>query len=776
MASLAVKVLGDAASLKAALANADAIVTQTTDKMVKLSKSFDGSKLLSNADAMTRAVNDLGGAAILTEKEAGKVNAQLQAAIDKAAKLGQESPSHILALRDATAQVEKPMSAVDSLMGMIGPKIIATFSIGAIVGFVSSLVESASHVQDLSNKMGVSTDAAQKWEYAVKLSGGTIDDVSRAMIAMQKNLDGGGASVVAALKTAGIAFADIKDLNPEQSFNAITEAIKGIEDPMTQARIATELFDKAGATMLPAIRDGFKEIGDQAPIMSKDTIEAFDMIGDAWTTTTAWIKSQTAEFITKPFRDWKNLITDIKQDLSDLGTVPVPALFKIEMPKFGATGKELDALAEASEKLREETEKDVSKWEAYNAELQKHVDILTGKALASKVKELTTEVIAAGKQGGITAFEMKELGKQTSKLFDEGAKLTPELHKIWVEHISLQLQTRTTTTLTSGLVTQIKNLGTSAKLEAVPSLAAMTTEINKHLILGPQAITMLGELGTKIETLPLPPPLPTTMWTGFGEEASRVLGEVERGVAGHVVSLIGHASHWKSASAEIWGEIKDGIFSVLTEILVRFEKAFIGGLINLITGAKGGFSGAFAGLFGGLFGGGAAAGSIGTTIGITAPGAAAGGTAGGSVGGSVLPYLAPIAAVVGAGWIVSEMIRGERSSEWDTGISQEEYDRRYPMGPTPDQLNSDEWRAANGYAGGTRNLDYQNFGTASPTWLHRDEAVIPRGGGHRLAGEIAASMGSGGGRQIIQLVVGARVLAEVVYPELDGAGRRLGYT
>jgi hypothetical protein len=49
-----------------------------------------------------------------------------------------------------------------------------------------------------------------------------------------------------------------------------------------------------------------------------------------------------------------------------------------------------------------------------------------------------------------------------------------------------------------------------------------------------------------------------------------------------------------------------------------------------------------------------------------------------------------------------------------------------------------------GFATGTPNFDFANFGKATPTFLHRKEAVIPQGGGHQLAGEIATSMGGGG--------------------------------
>jgi len=49
-----------------------------------------------------------------------------------------------------------------------------------------------------------------------------------------------------------------------------------------------------------------------------------------------------------------------------------------------------------------------------------------------------------------------------------------------------------------------------------------------------------------------------------------------------------------------------------------------------------------------------------------------------------------------------------------------------------------------GHRTGTPGLDFKNFGTETRTTLHGQEAVIPRGKGHVLAGEIAGAMPGNG--------------------------------
>ena len=55
-----------------------------------------------------------------------------------------------------------------------------------------------------------------------------------------------------------------------------------------------------------------------------------------------------------------------------------------------------------------------------------------------------------------------------------------------------------------------------------------------------------------------------------------------------------------------------------------------------------------------------------------------------------------------------------------------------------------------GFREGTENLDFEDFGPGTQAFLHRREAVIPEGGGHRLGGEIAGELArrQGGLREI----------------------------
>jgi hypothetical protein len=72
----------------------------------------------------------------------------------------------------------------------------------------------------------------------------------------------------------------------------------------------------------------------------------------------------------------------------------------------------------------------------------------------------------------------------------------------------------------------------------------------------------------------------------------------------------------------------------------------------------------------------------------------------------------------------------------------------------PDNMPSEPPDTDPGYASGTPGLGFVNFGARRPTWLHGDEAVIPRGKVGDLAAQLAAAMGGGGGDSEIHVYIG----------------------
>jgi hypothetical protein len=335
------------------------------DRLNRATNAFQGNRIASQATIAVEAMNRIGGAAKLTDDEQAKVNKTLNEAIEKYQRLGKVAPDAWLeaerATRKADEETKKIPSSLDkiasSLKGIAGTIGLA-FTADALIGFVGGVFSAAGQINDLSDKLGISAEAVQKFKYAADQSGASIETVDRALFEMNKRLGDGDKSTIAMLDLIGVKFDEVREMNPEQAFVEIAEAVRRIEDPMLQAKVATELFGKAGAELLPAIKAGIKEVGDQASTMSNDTIKALADAEDAWgrlkdkvVIVTGTIIGTTLNAIQMITSGWKEFFTFVEQAIK-IG----PAAAAVAMSNLQAIRNDM-ARMEGEEQERAERRK-----------------------------------------------------------------------------------------------------------------------------------------------------------------------------------------------------------------------------------------------------------------------------------------------------------------------------------------------------------------------------------------------------------------------------------
>ena len=201
-------------------------------------------------------------------------------------------------------------STLTKAAGMMG----VAFSVNAVKNFAIGVIDAGAAIGDMAVKLSVSAEAVQRWKYAAEQSGTTIDVVEKSIAIMNRTLAEGNKSTVAALDAAGLSFQEIRNMAPEEAFNAITEAVGKIEDPMVRAKVATVLFGRAGQDMLPAMIAGFKKVGDEVTVMSDDTIARLKAAQDAWAKLATQVTIHTGTMIAETFRmtgSWKDFMLGV---------------------------------------------------------------------------------------------------------------------------------------------------------------------------------------------------------------------------------------------------------------------------------------------------------------------------------------------------------------------------------------------------------------------------------------------------------------------------------
>jgi hypothetical protein len=161
------------------------------------------------------------------------------------------------------------MTGAETHLGAFGRQIEATIgtlktlAAGIGVAFVFDKIKSATEaainlgnsIENGSRKLGLTTDAYQKWGYVIKESGGNIDGMSRAFSALAKE----------AAKSDKILDVSTRDTNGNLKdmgtlFGEVVERIAAIPNPTERAAAAQKVFGKAGQEVFNIASQGKDKI------------------------------------------------------------------------------------------------------------------------------------------------------------------------------------------------------------------------------------------------------------------------------------------------------------------------------------------------------------------------------------------------------------------------------------------------------------------------------------------------------------------------------------
>jgi hypothetical protein len=416
-----------------------------------LIRDFAGNKDIARALEMATAVEKIGGSAKLTAAEQGRANKVVQEAIEKYKALGIEAPKRLMELANATKQAKKPtddlgagmtslIGKAKSLAGIFGVSLGA----GALVGFAKQTIDAADQIGDLATKMGVSTEAAQRFQIAAKQSGADIEDISKVVSHLNSGLGEGKSSGVSkALAQVGLQFENLKTMKPEQIFRASVDAIAGIADPLQQAAAASAIFgEKLGGTLLPMIRDGALKAADSVSVMSDDVIQDLKETKQAWED--FW---RDLQVIAGPVLVW--MFGELRQLLADLRT-GMSLIAALVIPGFGVQGLEL-AKASASAPTVEQQRLNrlqsmldnpalmsshgpkfkpppTDEEKEHARKIEKILDEFTDKGATERINELSEALAHVGVKD-MTYVQLTKLRDELNKLAATGMKLGTVLER-----------------------------------------------------------------------------------------------------------------------------------------------------------------------------------------------------------------------------------------------------------------------------------------------------------------------------------------------------------
>lgn len=185
----------------------------------------------------------------------------------------------------------------------LGTALKATVTAAAAVGTAAVAVgkklydaandtaEYGDEVDKMSQKLGMSSEAYQEWDYVLGMSGVDIESMTTGMKTLTNQIDdakNGSEKAQERFKKLGISLEDLSSMSREDIFAAVVTGMQGMEDSTERAALANDLFGKSGQNLTPlfnetaestqALKDAAHDLG---MVMSDEAVKASAAYNDS---------------------------------------------------------------------------------------------------------------------------------------------------------------------------------------------------------------------------------------------------------------------------------------------------------------------------------------------------------------------------------------------------------------------------------------------------------------------------------------------------------------
>ena len=166
--------------------------------------------------------------------------------------------------KDMDAAKHSVGGAMDSINKAVGgaQKLLLGLGVGisfsALIGQVNKAIDTLGMLDDMAQKTGSSVENLSRMQKVAAQFGGDFTAVDTAISKLAKGLagvDDAGGKTAKALQAIGISQQFVKANDPSQVMVEVAKKLQNYQDGAGKAALATDLFGKSGAELLPYLND-----------------------------------------------------------------------------------------------------------------------------------------------------------------------------------------------------------------------------------------------------------------------------------------------------------------------------------------------------------------------------------------------------------------------------------------------------------------------------------------------------------------------------------------
>jgi len=351
------------------------------------------------------------------------------------------------------AGVKQAESSAKGLGKSIGSdlkgQLASAFSVAAVVAAGKAVMDYADKIGNMSDRLGISTDELQRFDYAARQSGSSLETFQgvfeKLSVAREEALEGN-EKIVESFKRLGVSMDDLKNRRLDELIKIIARTVQA-GDAQALLPALRDVGGKGAGELIPTFQAGLDETGSQAPIISAEDIEAMKQAGDNFSALVQTLQADLApvvSFVISRLQDLVDFLklvgrfaaSPIKAAASIVGSLAGGASFSEavdQAPTFFSEGGDYDkSIDEYDERKRRENA-------AIEARRLKNEEAKQRKAEAENINALREAKKAADAkflaEGG--DFNLSELRE---RLRAAEAKMSEQAGDLSLDQLREQLQ------------------------------------------------------------------------------------------------------------------------------------------------------------------------------------------------------------------------------------------------------------------------------------------------------------------------------------------------
>ena len=224
------------------------------------------------------------------------------------------------ALRNMWSGVKKVTVGILALVG----------ASGVLTRGIAKVTEFADHIDKMSQKIGMSAQEYQKWNYIMSINGGNIDSLAMGFKTLTTQIEGvqkGSKDSIKAFNMLGVKVKDNNGKFRSQSeiFNDTIKNLQKIENHVQRDVIANRLFGRSANELRPLLNMSAEELNKLTDAFKKygmgltdEEIKRATKFKDTWTTFTMFLQSQTMKALSNLYPQLQRLLDQIMRHKTEI--------------------------------------------------------------------------------------------------------------------------------------------------------------------------------------------------------------------------------------------------------------------------------------------------------------------------------------------------------------------------------------------------------------------------------------------------------------------------